>query len=195
MHAAQRPVAPALQRRVDMGGDPRRFRHQVQQIVGEVHRLDGTEAQPLHIRLREQAAQQIGQPHCAARFPAPAPQIDAAQHDLAIAPGERAHLLDRLFGGRAAAPSAHERNNAERAAIVAAILNLQIGARAVARGVFHRRRQKIALLEDIADVNVAVVGGRRHDLRDLGFVRVADHPLDPGHRRQFLRERAARSSP
>jgi hypothetical protein len=169
-----------------MPGDARRFRHQVQQVVGKVHRFDGTEAQPLHIRLREQPAQQIGQPHLAARLPAPPPQIDSAQHDLAISPGEGTHLLDRLLGGRAAAPPAHERYDAEGAAIVAAVLNLQIGARTVAGRVFHRRRQKIALLEDVADVNIAVVGGRRHDLRDLGFVRVAHHPLHPGHGRQFV---------
>ena len=164
-----------------------RFRHQTQQIVGEIHRLDRTEPQPLHIGLRQQPPEQIRQPHPAARFPAPPAQIDAAQHHLAIAPRQRAYLLHHLFGGRAAAASAHERDDAERAAIVAAILNLQIRPRAVARRVFHRRRQKIALLENIADVDVAVVGGRRHDLRDLRLVRVAHHPLHPGHRRQFLR--------
>ena len=94
-------------------------------------------------------------------------------------------------GGRAAAAAAHERNDAERAAVIAAILNLEVGARAIAGGVFHRRGEKIALREDIADMDVAVVGrvrlGQRHQLRDLRLVRVAHHPLDARHRGQFLR--------
>ena len=101
-------------------------------------------------------------------------------------PASAAHLLDHLLGGRAAAASAHERDDAERAAIVAAVLDFQIRARAVARGVFHRRRQKVALCENIADVNIADVNiaviGRRAspDLRDLRLVRIAHHPLHPG---------------
>ena len=41
-------------------------------------------------------ADQPGQPHGAAGFPAPASQIDAAEHDLAIAARQAAHLLDHL---------------------------------------------------------------------------------------------------
>ena len=187
MHPPQRPVAPALQRRMNVCGDAARLRHQTQQVVGEVHRLYRAEPQPLHIRLRQQPPQQIGQSHPAALFPAPPAQIDAAQHHLSITSRQPAYLLHHLVGGRAPAASAHERDNAERAPIVAAILNLQIGACAIARRVFHRRRQKIALLENIAHMDVSVVRSRRHDLRDLRLVRVAHHPLHTGHRRQFLR--------
>ncbi len=104
----------------------------------------------------------------AARLAAPAAQVDAAQHDLAIAPAQAAHLLDHLLRRRAAAAPAHERNDAERAAVVAAVLDLQIGARAVARGVLHRRGEEIVLRENIADVDVAVVRRGARPVRRSG---------------------------
>ena len=71
-----------------------------------------------------------------------------------------AHLADHLLGRRAAAAAAHEGNDAERAAVIAAVLDLEVGARAVARRVLHRRGQEIVLREDIADLDLAVVRRR-----------------------------------
>ena len=96
MHPPQHRVAAALQRRMNVLRNPRRLRHQTQQIVREVHRLDRTQPQPRHIRLRQQPPQQIRQPHAAPRFPAPPPQIDAAQHHFAIPRRQPAHLLHHL---------------------------------------------------------------------------------------------------
>ena len=188
MHAAQHAVGARLQRRMHVLGDPRRRRHQPQQVVGKIHRLDGAEPQPLDFGFGEQQPDQVGQPHAAARLPAPAAQVDAAEHDFAIAPRQAADLLDHLLRRSAAAAAAHERNDAERAAIVAAVLDLQIGAGAVAGRVFHRRGKKIVLREDIADVDVAVVrvAGSGDKVGDLRLVRIADHPFDARHGGQFF---------
>jgi hypothetical protein len=50
-----------------------------------------------------------------------------------------ADLFDHRIALRAAAAAAHERNNAERAAIVAAILNLEIRPGAVAESILDGR--------------------------------------------------------
>jgi len=97
-----------------------------------------------------------------------------------VAVGQVANLADHLLGGRAAARPAHERNDAERAAVVAAILDFQVGASAVAGGVLHGRGEEVALGENVAHIDVAMVGGRSgriDDVRDLRLVRIANHPF------------------
>ena len=82
VHLAQNRIGSRLQRRMDMLRDARRFRHQAEQIVGEIHRFDGTQAKTFDVRLGEQSAQQIGEPHRASRFPAPPSEIDSRQTPL-----------------------------------------------------------------------------------------------------------------
>ncbi len=77
MHLAQDRVRARLQRRVYVLRNARRLRHEAEQVVGKIHRLDGTQANALDAGFVEQAAQQIGKPHRAAGFPSPSPQIDA----------------------------------------------------------------------------------------------------------------------
>ena len=62
MHPPQDRIRSRLQRRVNMLRDPRRLRHQIQQVVGKIHRLDRAEPQPLDFGLVEQSPDQIGQP-------------------------------------------------------------------------------------------------------------------------------------
>src|ERR1039457_7579203 len=94
----------------------------------------------------------------AARLSAPPPQIDAAQHDLAIAPGQAANLIHNLFHRSAAAAAAHEGDDTKRTAVIASVLNLQVGPGAVASRVLHRRREEVVLREDVAHMDIAVVG-------------------------------------
>src|ERR1700675_730439 len=109
--------------------DARRGRDQLEQIVAPVHRFHRAEAQTRDLGLIQQPADQVHQPRGASRLASPAAQINTAQHDLAVAPGEIPHLGDYLFDRRAAAAAAYERDDAERTAIVAAVLDLEIGAR------------------------------------------------------------------
>ena len=158
VHAAQNPIRAGLQRRMHVLGDARRLGHQAQQVVGEIHRFHRAQPQPFHFGFGQQQPEQVRQAQGTTRFPAPSPQVDAAQHDLAIPLGEPAHLRHHLPGRRAAAAPAHERNDAERAAVVAPVLDLEVGPRAVPGRVFHRRGEKIVLRENVAHVDVAVVG-------------------------------------
>ena len=132
VHPAQDRVRSRLQRRMNVFRDARSFRHQSEQIVGEIHRLDRTQTKALDLGFVEQSAQKIGEPHRAARLPAPSPQIDAGQHHFPVFRAERAHLFDDLVRAHVTALSAHERNDAEGAAVMAAILNLQVRTRAIA---------------------------------------------------------------
>ena len=124
----------------------------------------------------------------ASEVAAPAAQVDAAQDHLAITAASSRTCSHHLFGRRAAAAAAHEGDDAERAAVVAAVLDLQVGARAVAGGVFDRRGEEIALREDIADVDVAVIGraaGISSAMRVL--CELPTTHSTPGQRGQFLR--------
>src|SRR5580700_7066953 len=129
----------------------------------------------------QEPAEKIGQPQRAARFAPPAAETDAGEHHLAIACCEMAHLFHDLVGRGAAAASAHEGNDAERAAVIAAILDLEVGPRTMGGRAFHRRGEEFVLIENIADVNLSVVLslGLSHDFRDTRLVRVAYHPVHP----------------
>ena len=99
-----------------------------------------------------------------------------------------ADLVDHGIRLRAAAASAHVGNDAERAAIVAAVLNLEIRASAVAQGVFNGRGKKIALLENIADADFAViVRAVRDQIGNRILVRIADDQSHAGQSGDFLR--------
>jgi hypothetical protein len=85
-------------------------------------------------------------------------------------------LIDHLIRLSAAAASADKRNDAEGAAVVAPILDLEIRPGAVAQGILDGSREKIALFGDVADVNLAVIrSGFGQHLRDQRLVRIAHH--------------------
>src|SRR5712671_3041704 len=109
---------------------------------------------------------------------APAPQVDSAEHNFLVSPRQAAYLLQHLAQRRAAAAAAHIGNNAKGTAIVAAVLNFQVGARAVARGLAYRRGEKIVLREDIANLDLSVVIETGHQVGDLGLVRIPHYPFD-----------------
>jgi len=70
---------------------------------------------------------------------------------------------------------------------VAAVLNLEIGAGAVAGGVQDRGRQDIAGFEYIAGQNLAVIRLRATDhFGDLRLMRISHHPFHAGHGGQFF---------
>ena len=96
-------------------------------------RIDRREPQALEIGHELQhAADEIAELRLAGKIIAPGGDVDARQHDLAIAIGdETAHLLDRLAGRHRARIAASEGNDAEGAAMIAAILDLHESAGAL----------------------------------------------------------------
>ena len=78
-------------------------------------------------------------------------QVDARQHDLAAARGDRLALGDAIGKGARAAAAAQVRNEAIRTEVVAAVLNLDVRPRAVLGGVakpvvFERKRRYVGRL-------------------------------------------------
>ena len=130
-------------------------------------------------RFIKQTLDEIDKTTPAFKIAAPAAQIDPAEDHFPIFRREMAHLIDHGIRLRAAAAAAHIRNNAERAAIVASVLNLEIRASAIAERVFNRRGKKVALVENIADANLAVIVRTiGNQIGDRILVRI---PNDPGH--------------
>jgi hypothetical protein len=98
-----------------------------------------------------------------------------------------ANLRDHGIRPRAAAAAAHVGNNAERAAIVASVLNLEIRPGAVTQGIFNRRGKKVALFEDVADADLAMIVLAIDDqIGNRILVRVPDHEAHAGQSGDFL---------
>src|SRR5215469_9125755 len=127
--------------------------HQPEQVVREIHRFYGTQPQARDVRFRQQQPDHPCKPHRAARFASPPAEIDSAEYHFAIPRGEVTYLLDYLPHGSAPAASAHKRDNAKRAAVIAAVLYFEVGAGPVSRSVLHRGGEKIVLREDIPHVD------------------------------------------
>ncbi len=139
------------------------------------------------LRFVKQTPDEIDKTAPAFEIAAPAAQVDSAEDHFPIFRREMADLVDHGIRLRAAAAAAHVGNNAERAAIVAAVLNLEIRTSAIAQRVFHGRGKKIALLENIADADLAVIVRTVGDqIGDRILVRIADHESHAGESRDFL---------
>ena len=126
----------------------------------------------------------------------PGAEIDAAENDFFVAGArEAADFVEDGFGREAAASSADEGDNAEGAAVVAAILNFQGGAGVIPFAAEDWRDEDVLLLEDIADENGSggegerlernkiwtgwgARGWRRNEIGDLRFVGIADDEGD-----------------
>src|SRR6185295_20029104 len=94
-------------------------------------RVDRGEPQPFELwHMLEDLPDQLAELRHARQVRAVARDVDAGEHHLAIAIGhEPAHLLDHLAHGHRARIAAAIRDDAERAAVVAAVLHLHEGAR------------------------------------------------------------------
>ena len=86
------------------------------------------------------------------QIPSPSAEIDPADNDLPIPRShQRVDFADDPLGIQRAALAANIRDHAKRAAIVAAVLNLEIGARAFVSGIEHGSSQQFSVGEDVGD--------------------------------------------
>ena len=99
-------------------------------VVVDLDRIDGGEAQALELRhMAEDGAHQPAELRAARQVGAPGGDVDAGQHHLGIAVlGQPAHLLDHGAGRHRARIAAAIGDDAEGAAVVAAVLHLDEGA-------------------------------------------------------------------
>ena len=83
----------------------------------------------------------------------PPAEIDPGNHHLAIAcVNQLLDFMQHFVKIQRPAVAAHRRNDAERAAVVAAILNFEIGTGALVRGIEYRRGQQFSVSEDVGNV-------------------------------------------
>src|SRR3974377_69989 len=109
-------------------------------------------------------------------FPAPTAEVHSAQNDFAISPAQVADLVNHLGGRRAAAAATHERDNAKRTPVVAAVLDLEIGTGAITQRILCRSGKELLRGENIADVNLAVIRqvSVLQEFGDLNLVGISD---------------------
>ena len=119
-----------------MGHQPRLLGDEAPEILVDLHRIDGGEAQPRQLgQLAQQAAHHLAQRRAARQIAAIAADVDAGQHDLLDARlHQPAGLGQDLAHGKAAVVAAAIGDDAEGAAVIAALLDLQEGAGAAFDG-------------------------------------------------------------
>ena len=189
LHALEDHVIACLKRQVQMRhetlflGD-----HPKQGLIG-LDLVDRGQAQSRKIRHQFQdAAHEITQSRSAGKIRPPRGQIDAGQHNLTIASlGQSSDLIHhdtRRNRSRVAAP---ERDDAERAAMITAVLDLHIGPCPRPEPV-NQVARRIPRRHDVIDLNglgricaQSLPGGRIH------LFGVADDLIDLLHGRKGVR--------
>ena len=192
LHALQDQIAAGLQRQMQMRHQARLFRDQPPQIVVDRGRIERRQPQPRQLRhQRQQPAHQLAQASARrAGRRRRTGDVDAGQHHLAEAGLDQgAHLRHHRAHRHAADRAAAERDDAEGAAMVAALLHLHEGAGAAGE-LGDQMRRGLARRHDVGDRDGRV---RRPALR-LQLLRVAEHPRDAGQRGPARRGRSARRS-
>src|SRR5215472_5957601 len=127
-------------------------------------------------------------------------EVDAGQDDLGMAPlGERADLIDHHADRHRARIAAAERNDAERAAVVAAVLHLHEGARQAVPETIDEMRRHLLHRHDVADGHLlARVDVERRARFAPGtashLVVVADDAIDLAHVAEHFRLRLRRAA-
>src|SRR5579872_3784319 len=97
---------------------------QSEQVRGPVHGLDGAEPQARQGGARENGVHQILEARSGVEVASPAGEVDAGEHELLAATDHKTlHALEADFEGDGAAVAARCGNDAEGAAVPAAVLH------------------------------------------------------------------------
>ena len=124
------------------------------EVVIRVHGLDGAEAKEREIGFVEDLADDARQrglqlAGLGCEIAAPAAEVDAGEDQFIAAGGDKAaNLREDTIGGQTARGAARFGNDAERAAVAATLLDLEIGAclRAGMNGCFFKKRVREAVI-------------------------------------------------
>ena len=161
---------------MEMRHQPRFIGNGPHQRIIHFDGIDGRDTQPRQVRHQfEDPRDQIAKARRARQVRAPACQVNAGQHDLVEPARHQArNLIHNHARGHRTRIAAAKRNDAKSTAVIAAILNLNIGARPRAKA-----------------VNQMVGGlGDRHDVIDaqlFGFADVIGRKFRPGARVHLAR--------
>src|SRR5882672_6945055 len=158
VHGGEDAVGAGLQRQVEMLGDAIGPGEEFDEILGDVQRLDGADAETFDGGFVKDAAEERFEFDAGRKVAAVGAEIDAAENDFAEAGfAEALNFLKDSFGREAAALSANEGDDAIGAAGIAAVLNLQGGAGVIPFPAEDRGGEKFSAFENIAGEDL---GGR-----------------------------------
>src|ERR1700687_3536263 len=172
-----------------MRRDNRERRDDVDELRREVGRQHGRKSQPAEAPDLGEARRQCSQARPGREIPAVVADVHPGERDLAVARfDQRFDLLDEHSGLLAPAPAARGGHDAEGAPMLAAVLDLDEGARASADAA-DGRHGHLADIGDRRDVHrrPLLPDERAEQLRQAVFLRVAEDKVDAGHARERVR--------
>ena len=206
LHPLQDEIVARLQRQVQMRHQPFVARKRIEQGGIGFDRIDRREPQPLELRhVFEDLLDQRAKLRRARKIGAVAGEIDAGEDDFAIAArAQRAHLRDHLAHRHRTRIAAAIGDDAEGAAVVAAVLHLHEGARVPFDAVDEMRR-RLRHHHDVVDGDLLLGGDAERRARQHVPVRapglcaelllVAQDQRDLGHVREAVQARSAPRNP
>jgi len=151
VHGGEDAVGAGLQRHVEMLGDAIGGSEEFDEILGDVERLDGADAETFDGGFVEDAAEEIFKFDAGRKVAAVSAEVDAAENDFAEAGfAEAQNFLEDYFGRKAAAFSADERDDAVGTAGIATVLNLKRGAGVIPFPAEDRGTEQNISFENIA---------------------------------------------
>jgi len=129
VHGGEDAVGGGLQRHVKVLGDAIVGGEQIDQVLGDIERFDGADAEAFHVGFVQDLAKEIFEFDAKREVAAIGAEVDAAEDYFFVAGvGEALDFGDYGWWREAAASSADERDDAIGAARVAAVLDFQSGA-------------------------------------------------------------------
>ena len=173
-HAQQDAVGTALQAQVQVRAQAF-VAGQFDEAVVERIRFERGDAYPVVAGQREQLLQQAAEGPVG---PPVAADVDAGEHQFAVALVEQAaRFIEDVGGGPAERPAAYRRDDAEGAEVVAAVLDLDGGA-----GMQGLRAGPVAERIGRQRCRVHYLAGqvRRHQIEDLALAGVVHGVVDAG---------------
>src|ERR1700678_3418275 len=140
-----------------MASEPLRRSNERDELLRNVLRLDGAESKLFERSFIKNPVHDVTQRDARNKIPAVRAEVNAAQYDFLYAQrNQLMHFIEHDIRNKTAAAPTDERDHAIRTTIVAAVLNLQNGPRAVAfEPSAQRRYWHRGLRENITGENLS----------------------------------------
>ena len=183
LHTLEDHIVPGLQGQVQIGHQARFLAHTAQEVGIDLGRIDGGEAKARQVGHQLQdAGHQLTKGGLAGQVTAPRGDIDAGQNHFVIAlGGQTADLFDHLARRGRARIAPPKGDDAEGAAMVAAILHLDIGPRPLLEPI-DQVASRFPHRHDVIDPNAGSVGGGDGIGPGLSLLGIAEHQINLLHR-------------
>jgi len=151
VHGGENAVGSGLQGHVEVLGDAIGPGEEIDEVLGNVERLDRADAEALDGCFAENAAEEVFKFDARGQIAAVGAEVDAAENDFAVSRGaELPDFLDDGMGRETAALATDEGDYAVGAAGVATVLDLEGGASVMAFSTEDGGGEQNVLFEDIA---------------------------------------------